>query len=118
MTQGGRRRASPFEASAQGVRVLVRASPKSSRSGVAGLMPRPDGRAELKVGLRAPPEGGKANEELIGVLAEAWGLPRRSLTLAAGAADRRKVVLVAGEAVPLLARLEGWLEGALAPSRR
>mgnify|MGYP006213489165 CR=1 FL=1 len=39
--------------------------------------------------VKAPPEGGRANAELIEFLAEEWGVPKRDLTLAAGAADRR-----------------------------
>ena len=109
---------SPFLVVAAGVRVLVRASPKSARARVLGLADRADGRADLKIALKSAPEGGRANAELIGFLAKEWGMPKRALTLIAGAADRRKTVLVAGEPDELLARLEAWLSRYRAKSQR
>jgi uncharacterized protein (TIGR00251 family) len=103
---------SPFVPAAEGVRVFVRLSPGSSAARVLGLAERPDGRCDLKVAVKAPPERGRANAELIAFLAEAWALPKRSLTLIAGAADRRKTLFVAGDPGPLLARLEAWLDKA------
>ena len=100
---------SPFIPVAEGVRVVVRASPKSAPARVLGLAARADGRADLKVALKSPPEGGRANAELIDFLAEEWGVPKRALTLMAGAADRRKTLLVAGDPAALLSRLDAWL---------
>jgi uncharacterized protein YggU (UPF0235/DUF167 family) len=91
--------ASPFLLEARGVRVLVRVSPKSARARVLGLGERPDGRADL-----------------IAFLAKEWRVPKRRLALLSGASDRRKVVLVEGEAAALLERLERWLAEALATS--
>lgn len=48
----------------------------------------------LKLRLAAPPVDGKANAELLRFLAEALGLPRARLTLAAGQASRAKRVQV------------------------
>ncbi|HVG81600.1 MAG TPA: DUF167 family protein [Methylomirabilota bacterium] len=110
---------SPFLPAAEGVRVLVRLSPGSSAARVLGLAQRPDGRSDLKVAVKAPPEGGRANAELIAFLADAWDVPKRTLTLVAGAVDRRKTLFLAGDPGPLLARLEVWLdEAARGASRR
>ena len=46
---------------------------------------------------------------IVKLLADEWGLPRRSLDLVGGAKDRRKSFHLAGEPKALLARLEGWL---------
>ncbi|MCI0430983.1 MAG: DUF167 family protein [Rhodospirillales bacterium] len=109
---------SPFVPVAEGVRVLVRASPKSAKARVLGLAERPDGRADLRLALKSAPEGGRANAELIAFLAEAWGVPKRSLALLAGAAGRRKTVLVAGDPRSLEARLKDWLARSLEESLR
>jgi uncharacterized protein len=93
--------ATPATATKDGVRLTVRVAPKASRSRVVGLA---DG--ALKVAVAAPPEDGKANAALIDTLAEALGVPRRDVVLAAGAASRRKLVDVAGDAARLLARVE------------
>ena len=109
--------ASPFLLDARGLRVLVRVSPKSGQARVLGLAERPDGRADLKIAIRSAPEGGRANAELIGFLAKEWRAPKQSLALLSGASDRRKVVLIEGDAAALLGRLERWLAEALAKSR-
>ena len=46
------------------------------------------------------------------------GVPKRTLTLMAGATDRRKTVLVSGDPAALAGRLETWLAGRLARLRR
>jgi uncharacterized protein YggU (UPF0235/DUF167 family) len=48
------------------------------------------------VGLRAAPEGGKANAELLALLARAFGVPRSALTILRGKTARTKVVRVEG----------------------
>jgi uncharacterized protein (TIGR00251 family) len=104
---------SPFIPLAGGLRVLVRLSPRSASARVLGLAERPDGRSELKIAVKAAPEGGRANAELIAFLAEQWQVPKRALALASGAADRRKALLLAGDPARLQLRLEAWLARAL-----
>jgi uncharacterized protein len=48
----------------------------------------------LKIRLAAPPVDGKANAELLTFLAEAFGVPRRNVTLVRGDASREKVVRI------------------------
>lgn len=62
----------------------------------------------LKVRVAAPPVEGRANEELIALLAGALGVPRKSVTVVKGGASRRKTVSVAApQADPaLLLRLQ------------
>lgn len=52
------------------------------------------GRLEAKV--RAPPEEGKANAELCGLVASALGVPASGVAVTAGAASRRKTLTVRG----------------------
>lgn len=97
--------ASPFAATAAGVRVRVRLSPGARRDAVAGVIADADGRPLLKVTVAAPPVDGRANAALLRLLARHWRLPLRSLGIIAGAADRTKTVLVSGDPEPLLSRL-------------
>jgi uncharacterized protein YggU (UPF0235/DUF167 family) len=55
--------------------------------------------------VRAPPEDGRANEALLRLLAREWRLPRRDLSIVAGAASRYKTVHVAGDPRQLADRL-------------
>ncbi|HZN10065.1 MAG TPA: DUF167 domain-containing protein [Blastocatellia bacterium] len=73
------------------VTFAVRALPRASRSEILGEL---DG--ALKVRLAAPPVEGAANEELVRLLAKRLGVPRRQVTITAGATSRHKLVRVDG----------------------
>lgn len=94
-----------------GVRVHLRVAPKASRDAVAGIMRDGDGRDRIKLSVTAVPEDGKANAAVVRLLAKAWALPKSSIDIVAGGADRSKVLLVAGETGDLLARLGAWVDG-------
>lgn len=101
--------ASPFEPAGDGIRVHLRVAPRASRNGITGTMPGADGRTRLKVSVTAAPEGGRANAAVMKLLARAWGVPKSSLEVVAGATDRNKVLLVSGSDRDMLGRLESWL---------
>ena len=66
-------------------------------AGFGGLLAEPDGnhgRKEraLKISVTAAPEGGKANEAVIALLAKEWGVAKSAISVVTGATDRRKVV--------------------------
>lgn len=71
--------------------VRLRVSPGAPRSELVGRYG--DG---WKVRVAAPPEDGRANEAVLGLLAERLDLPRRSLSLVSGHGGRDKVVRMAG----------------------
>jgi hypothetical protein len=71
--------------SKSGVIIQVHASPRASKSQIQGL----HGDA-LKIRLQAPPVDGKANQALIGFLAETLGIPQRQITLLSGQTSRQK----------------------------
>lgn len=50
----------------------------------------------LKVRVTAAPVDGAANASLIRLLADAVGVPRRSVRLVTGAANRRKLIEIEG----------------------
>ncbi len=99
----------PFRAAPDGVRVAVRLTPKASSAKLDGVAVDAAGDAYLKVKVTAVPEKGKANAALIKLLAKAWRLPAGDLAIQAGAADRNKTILVAGDAAVLLPQLKTWL---------
>jgi uncharacterized protein (TIGR00251 family) len=72
-----------------GVTFTVRVHPRASKSGVAGEV---DG--VLKIRLAAPPVEGRANEELIRLLAELFDAPRRRIAILSGQTSKNKVVSV------------------------
>jgi uncharacterized protein len=82
--------------------VDVKVIPGAAKSQVAGIR---DG--ALLVRIAAPPEKGKANEELRACLARALGIPKSAIELVAGASSRRKRVSVPAEVESALAELAG-----------
>lgn len=72
-------------------RLRLRVSPEARRSGVVGR----HGEA-WKVRVTAAREGGKANDAVLELLAQALDVPRGSLDLVAGRASRDKVVVIQG----------------------
>jgi uncharacterized protein (TIGR00251 family) len=78
-------------ATASGVRLTMHVRPGASRTELTG----PHGDA-IGVCLAAPPVDGKANQMLIKFLAECLDVPRRAVSLVAGANSRRKIVEVRG----------------------
>jgi len=102
---------SPFQAMADGVRIAVRLSPKASRNQMQGVVADADGKAALKIAVTAVPADGKANAALLALLAKEWRVPKSALSIVAGAGDRRKILLLAGDGAALAKRLEIWLEG-------
>lgn len=85
----------------------VRVSPGARRTEVKGLYSE-----RLKVAVAAPPESGRANEELTAKMAAWLDLPRRSVWVESGQASRDKVLGLQGlseEAVA--ARLASLIRG-------
>lgn len=90
----------PPLADGDGCRLSVRAQPGSRRSGVVGVW---NGR--LKIAVRAPAQDGRANEELVEVLAEALGVPRRAISIVRGERAQLKDVRIEASAEHVAARL-------------
>lgn len=88
----------------------MRVTPKSAQDQVAGLHEAADGSLSLQLKVRAQPEKGKANTAVIALMAKALGLPKSRLEIVAGQADRRKTLLIRGDAEEIgqkLIRLQG-----------
>jgi len=101
----------PLRAAKDGVRIAVRVQPRASRARIAGPVERAGGALALKVHVTEAPADGRANAALVKILAKAWGVPKGSVRVVAGAKERDKVVHVAGDPVALHTRLSAWLAG-------
>lgn len=84
-----------------GVAVSVRVTPRAGKDAVEGVERSADGRAYLKVRLRAVPEGGKANAALERLLSDLLGVQLRQVRVTGGAASRLKTVTIGGDAATL-----------------
>jgi hypothetical protein len=84
-----------------GIVIEVKVDPRSSRAEIVGALD-----TLLKVRLTAPPVEGAANEQLIELLAETFGVKRSDIAVVRGEASRRKVIKIMRPALfPLVARI-------------
>lgn len=72
-------------------RVRLRVSPGARRNELVGR--HGEG---WKIRVAAPPEGGRANDAVLELLARKLSLPRQSLSIVSGQAAREKVVQMDG----------------------
>jgi hypothetical protein len=81
----------PVEQSAEGVLVRIRVQPRASRAEVVGLHGD-----RVRVRISAPPVDGRANDELIRLMAQQLDLPQSSIRLVSGATSRSKTIMITG----------------------
>jgi uncharacterized protein (TIGR00251 family) len=98
--------ARPWAHTGDGVTVAVRLTPNGGRDAIDGIETLSDGRAVLKVRVRAAPSEGEANDALCKLIAKSLGVPKRDVTLAAGATARIKRLTISGDGAVLAAALE------------
>jgi uncharacterized protein YggU (UPF0235/DUF167 family) len=85
----GRRAAQP--SSSRSIVITVRAKPRSPVSALDF-----DASGTWVAQLRAAPADGKANAELIALVAERFGCPRSAVSLVSGASARLKLLRIVG----------------------
>lgn len=95
-----------WRATATGVAIQCRLTPKGGRAAIDGVVELSDGQRVLTARVREPPEDGKANEALRALIAEQLGVSISKVKLTGGAKSRVKQFAVEGEPAALLARLE------------
>ena len=76
------------------ITLTLHVQPGAKHNGIAGL----HGEA-LKLRLAAPPVEGRANEALLKLIAELFGVPLRQVELRQGGQSRHKVVAVTGSTI-------------------
>ena len=91
------------------MRVAIRLTPRARADRIDGIAASADGGFVLKVAVTAPPAENRANDALIAVLAKAWRLPRRDISIVGSAKSRDKTVRIAGEPRGLLQHLAAAL---------
>jgi uncharacterized protein len=95
----------PWQATAGGLILVVRVTPKGGRDEIGGIEELGDRNVVLKARVRAAPDADAANAALIKLLAHAIGIAPSRLSLVSGAAGRIKRVRIAGEPAALIAAL-------------
>jgi uncharacterized protein (TIGR00251 family) len=81
----------PYKKIEGGLQLKVKVEPRSSKRSVSGVMGD-----VVKVKLTAPPVDGAANEQLVEVLAETFGIRKSSIKIVKGLSSKNKVVEIKG----------------------
>jgi uncharacterized protein (TIGR00251 family) len=91
----------PWRYSTDGISVALRVTPRGGRDDIDGLERLADGRAVVKVRIRAAAEGGQANRAVTELLAKALGVPKGKVRILSGATSRLKQIAVDGDPAAL-----------------
>lgn len=86
----------------------IRLTPSGRRDGIDGVMENADGLGVLKASVTKAPEGGKANQALIKMLAKEWRLAKSAVEVIQGHTSRNKVLAVSGDPHALSALIATW----------
>ena len=96
----------PFAtADGDGVRLMVRVTPRARKSEIVGIVEGFEGSRALAVKLRAPPMDDAANNALVELLAERLRVARSAITIVSGEKSRLKRLRIVGVATEALAAL-------------
>ena len=80
----------PIQAATSGVSFKIKVHPRARKNAITGIV----GDA-LKVSLTSPPQEGRANQAVVDFFADMFHVPRSAVTIAAGEANRNKVIHIA-----------------------
>jgi len=99
----------PLSQTKGSVRLKVRLTPSAGRNEIKGVAARADHGRCVNVRVTAVPEKGKANQQLIKLIAKSAGLPASTISVVAGETGRNKVLEFAGEEREIAQQLHTWL---------
>ena len=95
----------PWRASAAGISIALRVTPRGGRDDIDGIETLSDGRNVLKVRVRATADGGEANRAVTDLLAKSLRVSKARVRLLSGATSRLKQIAIDGDPAALEAAL-------------
>lgn len=101
-----------FEAAKNGFYIRIKLTPNAATCGFGELFLYTDDSTYLKAGVTTPPEKGKANKEIIRMLAKELDIPKQNIELISGATTHFKRFFVAQTLTPQLTeKLNSLIKG-------
>src|SRR5476649_2289606 len=91
----------PWRYSTQGISVALRVTPRGGRDDIDGVETLANGRAVVKVRVRAIADGGEANRAVTELLAKVLGVPKAKVRILSGTTSRLKQIAVDGDPAKL-----------------
>ena len=87
----------PWRYSTEGISVALRVTPRGGRDDIDGVETLANGRAVVKVRVRAIADGGEANRAVTDLLAKTLGVPKAKVRILSGATSRLKQIAIEGD---------------------
>ena len=87
----------PWRYCTGGISIALRVTPRGGRDDIDGIETLANGRAVVKVRVRAIADGGEANRAVTELLAKALGVPKAKVKILSGVTSRMKQVAIAGD---------------------
>jgi hypothetical protein len=88
------------------ISLYVKIKPNASESRIGELSESLDGRIVLKIYIRAIPQKGEANKELINFLSSTWKIPKSQITIVKGVTNSNKLLSVKNPPIELVKFLQ------------
>ena len=87
----------PWRYSTGGISIALRVTPRGGRDDIDGIETLANGRAVVKVRVRAVAGGGEANRAVTELLAKVLGVPKAKVKILSGVTSRLKQVAIDGD---------------------
>jgi len=87
----------PLKAVEGGVRLFIKATPKSSKNRLGEIIKGGQDACFLKVYVTASPENNQANQAIIDLISKSFKIPKSSIEVISGLAYREKTLLIQGK---------------------
>jgi uncharacterized protein (TIGR00251 family) len=91
----------PWRYSTQGISVALRVTPRGGRDDIDGVETLANGRAVVKIRVRAVADGGEANRAVTELLAKALGVSKAKVRILSGTTSRLKQIAIEGDPAKL-----------------
>lgn len=72
----------------------IKVIPRSQKNEIADIFKDEEGEETIKIRIKAPPEKGKANAELIKFLSKTFNIKRDTISIISGKTDRLKLIKI------------------------
>ncbi len=92
----------------KGTVLRVRLSPNASGTGIKGIFRNEKNEEYLKIAVVSPPEKGRANKELIALVAKKLKIAKSEIELVSGEISHYKKLLIKNGGENVCRRLEEW----------
>ncbi len=97
-----------FDVTAKGILLRVRLSPGASQAVIKGVFVDDKGYEYIKISVASPPEKGKANKELVEMLAKNLKIAKSEIELVNGEVSHYKKLILKTTDKAIVERLNSW----------